>query len=181
MRSMQEQLTRYVQPSPAQDKIAAMGLEAIIEELEQGASVSQIAKNLGVGIGRLHEWLHKPERSARVVSAMQAGAEAYEARAVDILEEARQEIRDDPGISGSIVALARERAQAAWRQASVRDPRRYSDKRTLDVAVTHKHDVRELSTAELERLVASERTLTLDESTGEVSDQGGVLSERADE
>lgn len=169
MRSMQSQLTRYVQPSPAQDKINALGVEAILDELEQGHSIIQIAKRIGVAHSLLHGWLHRSERSARTIAAQEAGAESFEMRAVAILEETRQEIRDDPAISTSIVALARERAQAAWRQASVRDPRRYSDKRTLDVAVTHKHDVRELSTAELERLVAQQATLTLDEQTGEVS------------
>jgi hypothetical protein len=66
------------------------------------------------------------------------------------------------------VALARERAQAAWRQASGRDPRRYSDRRTTaDITVTHKHDVTSLPTIELERMV---QTLQLDNDTGEVSD-----------
>jgi transcriptional regulator with XRE-family HTH domain len=156
-------------PPVARNKIEARGIDWVCQQLEDGRSQRDIAKELGVDTMSLNRYLHdNPLHSARVLFSMEAGAQAFEAEAVRILDDARQEIRDDPGISGSIVALARERAQAAWRQASVRDPRRYSDRRTTaDITVTHKHDVASLPTIELERMV---QTLQLDNDTGEVSD-----------
>jgi hypothetical protein len=41
----------------------------------------------------------------------------------------------NPGVAGALVSLAKERAQACWRSASVRDPRRFSDRRTGDTFI----------------------------------------------
>jgi hypothetical protein len=109
-------------------------------------------------------------RFARSEEAHLVGADSFEHQAVSILDAAEAAIRADPQIAGAIVGLAKERAQAAWRQASVRDPRRYSDRRTTDIAITVS-DTRTIPTAELERLVA-QQTLELapDGTVGGTSD-----------
>lgn len=154
--------------SPQRDKITAYGIDQIIERLGQGETQTEIARELGVSVMTLNQTLHADAvSSARVEAAQLASAERYELEAVAILNEARREIVDNPGISGSIVALARERSQACWRRASVLDRSRYGDTRKLDVSVKHSHDIAQLPTAELERMV---QTLQLDNDTGEVSD-----------
>ena len=116
--------------TPALDKINAVGLDQLCDWFANGRSQTDIARELGINQSHLSHWISAdPTRSARVNMCRELGAEAYELQALDILETARQEIRDDPQISAAIVALARERAQTCWRMASVRDPRRYSDKR----------------------------------------------------
>jgi hypothetical protein len=163
--------------TPARDALEAIGIEQVATWLAQGHGLHRIAAQVGCDPMQVSRWINGDAlRSARAEEARVVAAEGFEANAIAVLEEARQEILDRPDISGSIVALARERAQASWRQASVRD-RRYREQRTADVTVTHRHDVRELSTAELERLVASEQTLLLDAATGEVRDEGGVQGE----
>jgi hypothetical protein len=155
-------------PALARQKIDAYGFDWLIEQLEHGRSLRSIATDLGVSHNAVYLYCNADAlHSARAEQAMLAGAEAYEQQAVAILDAAQQEIRDEPQIASSIVTLARERAQACWRAASVRNPARYSDKRTLDVSVKHSHDVAQLPTAELERMV---QTLQLDNDTGEVSD-----------
>lgn len=156
------------------DKLEAIGIDWVCEQLEDGRSQREIAKQVGVNVMTMNDWLHStPLQSARARAAMEAGAEAHESRAIAILEEAREEIRADPQLAGSITMLARERAQAAWRQASVRSPR-YSDRRSVDIAVTHKHDVQQISTQELERLVDMQRQTLQLEDDGSVT-QGGYV------
>lgn len=160
--------------SPSQDKIVqAGGLEWVCQQLEDGHSQRDIAKGLGISVMVLNDWLHaSPLQSVRARAAMEAGAEAHESRAVAILEAARQEIRDDPQIAGSITALARERAQAAWRQASVRSPR-YNDKRSTTLDVTITHAAAALSTQDLERIASQALTLLPDGTVeGGASDIG---------
>ena len=152
-------------PTPAQDKLNATGIDQVCEWLEQGKGQRWIARQIGCGIWPLNEWLHATaERSARVNSATLSGAEAYEEQAIAILQGARAELSAEPQISSAIVALARERAQAAWRQASVRNPNRYSDKRTVEhTGVILHRPAQQLSTAELESIAAQGQTLQLGE------------------
>jgi hypothetical protein len=155
-------------PALARQKIDAYGFDWLIEQLEHGRSFRSIATEIGCDVMQVHRYAHRDTlHSARTDQALLSGAEAHEEKAIAILDAAQQEIRDEPQIASSIVTLARERAQACWRAASVRNPARYSDKRTLDVSVKHSHDVAQLPTAELERMV---QTLQLDNDTGEVSD-----------
>ena len=81
----------------------------------------------------LSEWLHaNNERSARASAAMLAGAEVYENQAVAVLREtyAKLDCENAHPHASPLASLAKELAQAAWRQASVRDPRRYNSSRT---------------------------------------------------
>ena len=143
------------------DRLNAIGIDAICDMLSEGQSLRAVAKELGVNWMTMHDWLHRtPLQSARATAAIKAGAEAHEERAVAILEEAREEIKEYPELAGSITMLARERSQAAWRQAGLRD-RRFSDAKSAEMTVTLKHDIQSISTPELERLVAQQRDTLL--------------------
>jgi transposase len=164
------------------DRLNAIGIDAICDMLSEGQSLRVVAKELGVNWMSMYDWLHRtPLQSARATAAIKAGAEAHEERAVAILEEAREEIKMFPELAGSITMLARERSQAAWRQAGLRD-RRFSDAKSAELTVTHKHDIQSLSTPDLERLVAQQQAaLNLlpdgtvqGEGVGGNSDDGGV-------
>jgi transcriptional regulator with XRE-family HTH domain len=150
-------------------------MDQIADWVAEGRSTRQIAEIAGCSQITLMRWLRSDMiRSARFDEALLIAAEHFEDRAISYLDSAADEIRAEPELANPIVTLARERAQAAWRQASVRDPRRYSDRRTSsDVSVTIKHDVSALPTSELERIVAQHKgTLEL-ESDGQVTDPGG--------
>jgi hypothetical protein len=158
-------------PTPATSRIEQIGIDQIADWIADGKGLRWIAEQIGTSAMSLSRWLSADViRSARVSEAQIVGADMFEHQAIEHLQMAEQAIRAEPQISSAIVALARERAQAAWRQASVRDPRRYSDKRTSDVNVNITHDVRQISTQELERLVAQQRdTLQLGHD-GEVTE-----------
>ena len=164
--------------TPAADKIEQIGLEQIADWIADGKGLRWIGNQIGVTAMTLSRWINADMlRSARIAEAQIVGADAFEYEAISHLERAEQAIRDEPQISSAIVALARERAQAAWRQASVRDPRRYSDKRTSDINVSITHDYASLPTDQLERLVAQQaQTLQL-ESDGTVSVGPGGTSD----
>ena len=171
-------------PPLARAKLDETGIEQITEMIADGYSTRQIAHQVGVSQFALMDWLRADTiRSARTDQAFLIAAEGFEADALSILDTADREIRDEDNrvISGSLVAIARERAQARWRAASVRDPRRYSDRRTSsDIQVTVKH-VEQLPTSELERLVALHRdTLQLEED-GTVTGGGASESGEAGE
>ena len=161
------------QLSVARQKLDELGFEWLIEQFEHGRSVRDIASEVGVSHMTVHRYAHQDEiHSARTEQALIAGAESYEAEAVRILAETYDRLDGEAHPNaGALASLARERAQAAWRQASVRDPRRYSDRRTTaDITVTHRTEAAQLSTAELERIARQGQTLEMDNDTGEVSD-----------
>ena len=104
-------------------------------------------------------------RSARVTDAQIAGAESHEQAADDLLTAADADIRSEENrpIAGAIVAVARERAQVAWRRAAVRDPRRYNSSRAeltgpgggpLQLQAVQ---ARQLTSAELMQIAAQEK------------------------
>lgn len=165
-------------PTPAVDKIAAKGEQWVLDQIEQGYSLQKIGKMLGISTMSVYNWVHERDAilSARAHKASELAAEAFEQRAIEILDEADRAIRAEPELAAPIVTLARERAQAAWRQASVRDPRRYSDRRvSTDINLRVTHATESLPTSELERIVSQAKaTLELlpDGTVGGTSDSG---------
>ena len=120
-------------PPTARNKIEAAGIGWVCSQLEAGIGQRAIATTLGVSTGGLCEWLRATnERSARATEAMIAGAEVYENQAVAVLREtyAKLDCENAHPHASPLASLAKELAQAAWRQASVRDPRRYNSSRT---------------------------------------------------
>lgn len=157
--------------------IEALGIDVILAWLETGASEREIARTIGCSGTILRAWLRAHSQSARVRDARCIGAEAWEEQAIAVLKAARVDAAANPLIASSIVALAREEAQACWRKAAVRDPDRYEASRNRGTAVQvnvglngQPLPARRTSTAELERIVAegaptittssSERSLT---------------------
>jgi Helix-turn-helix domain of resolvase len=161
--------------SPAVATVHQYGIDQVIERLGQGETQTEIAREIGVSVMTVNRAIHADElTSARVREAQRLSAERWELEAARILEEAQQQIRDEPGISGAIVALARERSQSAYRRASVLDRDRYGDaKRSVDVTVTH---TAQLSTADLERIASQALTLlpdgTVEGGTSDIGEAG---------
>ena len=154
-------------PPIARNKIeAAGGIDWLCEQLEAGQSKWAVAQRLGIAHGVLWAWINADQsRSARVIDSQIAGAEAYEHEADALLQTADTDIRDEDNrqIAGAIVAVARERAQVAWRRAAVRDPRRYNSSRTeltgpgggpLQLQAVQ---ARQLTSAELMQIAAQEK------------------------
>jgi hypothetical protein len=125
-------------PPVARKKIEAAGIDWCLEQLEAGRSFRNIAVELGVNQMTLHAYLRdNPIRSAQTDAALIAGAESYEQQAMDILRETYEKL--DSGEphpnGGALASVARERAQACWRSASVRDPRRFNASRGGDTYI----------------------------------------------
>jgi hypothetical protein len=163
-------------PAVARAKIEQAGADWCIEQIAEGRSTRDIARELGVNQMSLIGYLRDNVMlSARMDDAFKLGAARHEADAVAVLQHTYTKLdTDQPHPHASALAtLAKEMAQASWRQASMRDAR-YSDRRTSDVQVSITHDVRTIPTQELERLVA--QTLQL-ESDGTVSTGRGGTSD----
>jgi hypothetical protein len=141
----------------------------VLDRIGKGEPQVTIAEDIGVSLMALNDWLHADDVTfARAQAAMLSGAEAHERRAIAILEEAQAQIRDEPQLASAIVALAKERAQAAWRQASVRDPRRYSERRTIagdpdnPIGLRVSKQPEQLTDAELVQFIAAHQTQAIE-------------------
>ncbi len=111
-------------PSPAQEKLDAVGDDAVIGWIAEGKTQDEIAEEVGVSAGTLNKWLHaEDERSARARGAMSVSAETWLDRGYKALLEAPPE--------ASEIARARAIEQHCARRAAIRDPRRYGDKLAL--------------------------------------------------
>jgi hypothetical protein len=121
------------QPPIARTKLDSIGIDALLERLEQGESISSIASGVGVSATALKNYLHADDdRSARTQAALSIGAEVYETRAWQALD-IKAEVLDNPAVATALVSLAREQAQALWRSASVRDRRFATDRASVVV------------------------------------------------
>lgn len=106
--------------SPAQDKIAAKGIDQICLDIAGGMSMNHMARTLGVGIGRLFDWIDSdPVRAARV-----RVARAQSARHWDELAEIEMRKATDP----FEFSKARELAQHFRWRAKMVAPKEYGDK-----------------------------------------------------
>jgi transposase len=112
--------------SPAQDKLDALGLDAIVAWLDEGLTVPAVAERAEVSVGVLYAWQAKsPERLARMSEALQRGADAADAQAEKMLKS--EDI--EPW-------RARELAQHYRWRASKRAPQRYGDRIDVTASVT---------------------------------------------
>lgn len=119
-------------PKPeARIAIEAVGLEAVIGMIEDGDSLTKIAKGIGVARNSLVTWLDAdPDRSARARSAIEAAAEADDERALEAIEALNKD--STPGD----IAKAREKASHHRWRAKIKNPRRYGDR--IQAEVTHR-------------------------------------------
>jgi hypothetical protein len=107
-------------PSPAQDRLNALGTEGIAARIADGETYREIAASVGVGLGRLCAWIESdPERSQACARAREVSAQAFEERAQEEIQGARDQFE---------LSKAKELAvHWRWRAKAV-NPRRYGDK-----------------------------------------------------
>ena len=107
-------------PPTARRKLDELGVEALVERIADGESLSAIARGVGVGIARLFEWIAADsERSARVRAARIASAESFADKARELLEAAADPFE---------LAKARELGHHLRWLAKTSDPRGFGDK-----------------------------------------------------
>lgn len=103
--------------APAQDKLTAMGIEAVCERIEGGASQAEIARSLEIGTATLSAWLNQPAHAERSARAREMSAEAWLDRGLQAIESAMDK-------TGTIdAAAAKAFAQECARRAALRNPR----------------------------------------------------------
>lgn len=118
-------------------------IEDICNKLAEGKSLRAICKELGKPESTVRYWLHKDEEAfAHSARARELGCDALADECLEIADE----LGKDPA-EKRIRIDTRIRLIGKWSQ-------RYSDKLTVNTnaTVTHKHDLGNLSTAELEQL-----------------------------
>src|ERR1700722_17134470 len=114
-------------PPVAQDKINAYGLDAVCDDILNGKSLREIARNLGVDIAQICRWKAQPQHSARVSDAMAATAEYWDQVAVDGIAQARDAFE---------LAKARELAlHYRWRASKIA-PKLYGDRQQIEGKLT---------------------------------------------
>lgn len=98
--------------------------EQILQRIEDGESISEIAQTFGVNRSTLWRWLEaEPQRSARAKLSRIISAEAYDEKAIEVIEMA-----SDP------FELARGKELAhhyRWRASKI-DPRGYGDRQQIE-------------------------------------------------
>lgn len=152
--------TNRVYQSPAQDKLAAYGIEAICDDIGDGTTLQQIADKLGIGIGRLAEWLDlEPERAALARAARSRTAPMWDEFALTTIQAA------DTAIA---IAKAREVANhLRWRTTKIR-PQDYGDKVQINHTGRVEHAL--VSDDEVDRRLAAFAGVTIDEDGQLVED-----------
>ena len=115
----------------AQDMLDMIGVKYIIERIESGNNLTDIAKDYGVSIGSLYNYLRgTPERAEAFARAMESSAEA-------LLDIGRAHIASALSKKGDIdPTAARALAQEYARLAGIRN-KAYSDKPTTAIQINN--------------------------------------------
>ena len=104
----------------AADKLAALGIDGVCEEIGRGESLTGIARSAGVSIGSLLGWIEAdPERSARAREARAVMARYWDEKSETVLTEAPDEFG---------LKRAKELAHHYRWRASKIAPREYGDR-----------------------------------------------------
>lgn len=85
-----------------------------------GKTFREIADMRDIKLSTLHDWMSRPEHSARVKAAMEISADSYSDMAEKVLREAKSTMTE--------VQRARELAQHFRWKAAKRLPKKYGDK-----------------------------------------------------
>jgi len=107
-------------PPIAQNKMAEMGIDAICDKLCEGETLTAIAKEIGVAVSGLVNWIEKDqERAVRAREARTMSARLWDEKAEAVLTKSKDQFE---------LAKARELASHyRWRAKAVA-PRDYGDK-----------------------------------------------------
>jgi hypothetical protein len=107
-------------PAVAQDKLSAIGTNAICDLIVEGTSYRQIAAQFGVGLGTLATWIEADsERSHACARAREVSAQTFDEKAENGIQTA---------VDVFELAKAKELAiHYRWRAKAV-NPRKYGDK-----------------------------------------------------
>ena len=109
----------------ATNKLDAIGIESICEDIAEGHSLTFIARESGVSIGSLLTWIDAtPERSARVREVRASMAKVWDEKAEDAIKQAGEDFD---------LRKAKELAHHYRWRASKIAPKEYGDR------VDHNH------------------------------------------
>lgn len=111
------------QPTIA-DRIEAFGIEAVCERLSNGMTMTALAEEIGVTVGKLSQWIASDEEhSARAREARIHAARIWDEKALSVVEQALDPFE---------LARAKELAHHyRWRAAKIA-PKEYGDKVTQE-------------------------------------------------
>lgn len=112
-------------PLSQAERIELVDFDGVTERLSTGVTLTQIAKDAGVSIGFLLQWIAADEnRSARAREARAQAAKLWDEKALDVIEQASDPFE---------LQRARELAQHYRWRASKTAPRDYGEKMTQEV------------------------------------------------
>jgi hypothetical protein len=119
--------------APAQDKLTAIGIEAICQQIAECSPLRTIAEKAGVGLGTLITWLAGfPEQYAR---AREAQAEKFAEDILAIADDTAQDVTVGENgrevVNNEAIARSRLRVDARKWLASKFAPKKYGDKVAL--------------------------------------------------
>ena len=123
-------------------------IETILERIEQGESMREIAHSIGVNVSTVSRWLDSdPQTEQQSARAMSRSAEAWLDRGLQAVQDAM------PRASGIDSSAARAYAQECARRAAIRNPQ-YRDQQAvthtgaINVAVIERRIIRAIPLAE---------------------------------
>ena len=111
------------QPTIA-ERIEAFGIEAVCERLSNGVTMTALAEEIGVTVGKLSQWIASDEEhSARAREARIHAARIWDEKALSVVEQALDPFE---------LARAKELAHHYRWRASKTAPKEYGDKVTQE-------------------------------------------------
>lgn len=116
-------------PAPtAAQTLDALGIEAILDMIEEGKWLKQIATAIGVNRRRLHEWINEDAtRRQAVATARVEAAHTFTMKAEQVLLDLEADA------TAATIAKARElRSHYHW-MASRMNPKDYGDRQTVEI------------------------------------------------
>ena len=123
-------------------------IETILERIEQGESMREIAHSIGVNVSTVSRWLDSdPQTEQQSARAMSRSAEAWLDRGLQAVQDAM------PRASGIDSSAARAYAQECARRAAIRNPQ-YREQQAvthtgaINVAVIERRIIRAIPLAE---------------------------------
>lgn len=118
--------------TPAQDKLAAVGMEMICTEIAECVPLRTIAKQHNVSFGSLINYLSKPDHADQYACARAAQADKMAEDILSIADDGEQDTYiDEDGIARTnqeVIARSRLRVDARKWLASKMAPKKYGEK-----------------------------------------------------